>query len=112
MQTWVLKVYMHCDGCQRDVTKALEKIDGVLTVKINRDQNKVTVSGTAAPALLIKKLKGIGKPAELLGAQKSSNSNPDPPLKDIRIDDGKGGTKYQKEGGGGGGGGPLYLMAP
>ncbi|KAF8016970.1 hypothetical protein BT93_H2231 [Corymbia citriodora subsp. variegata] len=109
IQTWVLKVYMHCDGCERDVTKALKKIKGVLTVKIDRDQNKVTVSGTAASDLLTKKLKGIGKPAELLAPQKSSKSNPDPPFKDIHIDDGKGGTKDQK---GGGGSGLLYLMAP
>ncbi|KAF8016971.1 hypothetical protein BT93_H2232 [Corymbia citriodora subsp. variegata] len=98
IQTWVLKVYMHCDGCQWDVTKALEKIDGVLTVKIDRDQNEVTVSGTATPALLIKKLKGIGKPAELLGAQESNNSNPDIQYRDIPIEGGNGDIEDQKGG--------------
>ncbi|XP_010024415.2 heavy metal-associated isoprenylated plant protein 32 [Eucalyptus grandis] len=61
IQTWVLKVYIHCDGCDRDVKKTLGKIAGVLTVKVDKEQNKVTVSGTAAPPLLIKKLKKIGQ---------------------------------------------------
>ncbi|KAK3417647.1 hypothetical protein EUGRSUZ_H03594 [Eucalyptus grandis] len=111
IQTWVLKVYIHCDGCDRDVKKTLGKIAGVLTVKVDKEQNKVTVSGTAAPPLLIKKLKKkLGKHAELLNAQKSHKGNPDPPIKDIFIDDGKGGNKDRKEGGNHGG--PLYLMAP
>ncbi|KAL3727386.1 hypothetical protein ACJRO7_032160 [Eucalyptus globulus] len=69
IQTSVLKVYIHCDGCDRDVKKALGKIDGVLTVKVDKEQNKVTVSGTAAPDLLIERLKKkLGKHAELLNA--------------------------------------------
>ncbi|KAF8025792.1 hypothetical protein BT93_F2577 [Corymbia citriodora subsp. variegata] len=97
IQTWVLKVNINCDGCKQQVTKTLQKIDGVLTVKIDRDQNKVTVSGTAAPALLIKKLEGMGKPAELLGAQESNNSNPAIQFRDIPIEGGNGGIEDQKD---------------
>ncbi|KAL3727384.1 hypothetical protein ACJRO7_032158 [Eucalyptus globulus] len=113
IQTSVLKVYIHCDGCDRDVKKALGKIDGVLTVKVDKEHNKVTVSGTAAPALLMEKKlkKKMGKHAELLNAHKSNKSNLDPPrFKEIHVDDGKGGNKERKEGGSGSR--PLYLMAP
>ncbi|KAF8025791.1 hypothetical protein BT93_F2576 [Corymbia citriodora subsp. variegata] len=92
IQTLVLKVYINCDGCKQQVTKTLQKIDGVFEVKVDKEQNKVTVSGTAAPALLIEKLKRKGKHAELLDAQKSSDTQ----FKDIHTGDGKVGNKDQK----------------
>ncbi|KAK3417627.1 hypothetical protein EUGRSUZ_H03576 [Eucalyptus grandis] len=95
MQICVLKVNIHCNGCKQKVKKILQKIDGVYTIKIDAEQGKVTVSGNVDPAPLIKKLMKSGKHAELWGAQKSNDQ-----LKNMRIDNGKGGNKGQKGGGG------------
>ncbi|KAL3582884.1 hypothetical protein D5086_017216 [Populus alba] len=56
IQTCVLKVNIHCDGCKQKVKKILQKIDGVFTTNIDSEQGKVTVSGNVDPAVLIKKL--------------------------------------------------------
>ncbi|CAM8997434.1 unnamed protein product [Rhodiola kirilowii] len=67
VQTCVLRVNIHCDGCKQKVKKTLPKVDGVYSVKIDSDQGKVTVSGNADPATLVKKLTKSGKHAELWG---------------------------------------------
>ncbi|VVB15142.1 unnamed protein product [Arabis nemorensis] len=56
IQTCVLKVNIHCDGCKQKVKKILHKIEGVFTTKIDAEQGKVTVSGNVDPSVLIKKL--------------------------------------------------------
>ncbi|KAK1292337.1 hypothetical protein QJS10_CPB17g01922 [Acorus calamus] len=70
IQTCVLKVNIHCDGCKQKVKKLLQKIDGVYKTTIDAEQGKVTVSGNVDPATLIKKLNKSGKHAELWGAPK------------------------------------------
>ncbi|KAI4342772.1 hypothetical protein MLD38_027356 [Melastoma candidum] len=113
IQTCVLKVNIHCDGCKQKVKKILQKIDGVFTVKIDSDSGKVTVSGNVPPDLLIKKLHKAGKHAELWGLQKPSNNNHthlplNNQLKNMQLDDNKGGggsNKGQKGVGGASGGG-------
>ncbi|CAL9219137.1 unnamed protein product [Arabidopsis halleri] len=120
IQTCVLKVNIHCDGCKQKVKKILQKIEGVFTTKIDSEQGKVTVSGSVDPSVLIKKLAKSGKHAEIWGAPKGNN-NPNQSqmanqFKGMQIDNnGKGGgggggnnnnnKKGQKNGGGGGGGG-------
>ena len=69
IQTCVLKVNIHCDGCQKKVKKILHKIEGVYQTSIDAEQGKVTVSGLVDPATIIKKLNKAGKPAELWGFQ-------------------------------------------
>ncbi|KAJ8751978.1 hypothetical protein K2173_000724 [Erythroxylum novogranatense] len=102
-QSCVLRVNIecHCDGCKTKIKKLLQKIDGVYKVSVNAEQGKVTVTGNADPANLIKKLEKSGKHAELWGGgQKGFNnfqnllSNQ---VKTMHFDSGKGG------GGGGGG---------
>ncbi|KAL6503439.1 hypothetical protein OROGR_025362 [Orobanche gracilis] len=110
IQTCVLKVNIHCDGCKHKVKKILQKIEGVYTVKIDSEQGKATVSGNVDPSTLMKKLIKNGKHAEIWGAQKSNNSNSNnSQLKNLQMDSGKGGNnkgqQSQKGGGGGGGGG-------
>ncbi|XP_077211174.1 uncharacterized protein LOC143846585 [Tasmannia lanceolata] len=89
IQTCVLKVNIHCDGCKKKVKKLLQKIEGVYTVNIDAEQQKVTVSGNIDPASLIKKLVRGGKHAELW----SQKSQQQPHC----IKDNKN-TKDQKEG--------------
>lgn len=66
IQTCVLKVNIHCDGCKQKVKKLLQKIDGVYTTTVDGDQGKVTVSGDVDPSALIKRLAKSGKHAVLV----------------------------------------------
>ncbi|WCJ33520.1 Heavy metal transport/detoxification superfamily protein [Euphorbia peplus] len=72
IQTCVLKVNIHCDGCKQKVKKLLQRIEGVYQVNIDGDQQKVTVSGSVDAATLIKKLGRAGKIAQLW-SQKPNN---------------------------------------
>ncbi|KAG0500141.1 hypothetical protein HPP92_000213 [Vanilla planifolia] len=72
VQTIVLKVNIHCNGCKNKVKKLLQRIDGVYKVSIDSESQKVTVSGNVDPAFLIKRLVRSGKHAELFD-QKSIN---------------------------------------
>ncbi|KHN42381.1 hypothetical protein glysoja_020093 [Glycine soja] len=80
IQTCVLKVNIHCDGCKQKVKKLLQRIEGVYQVQIDAEQQKVTVSGSVDSATLIKKLVRAGKHAELWSQkinqnQKQKNNN-------------------------------------
>lgn len=70
IQTYVLKVNLHCDGCKQEVRKVLQRTEGVYTVDIDAENQKVTVSGSVDSATLIKKLARAGKHAEIWTAQK------------------------------------------
>ncbi|XP_011087378.1 heavy metal-associated isoprenylated plant protein 32 [Sesamum indicum] len=96
IQTCVLRVNIHCDGCKHKVKKKLQKIEGVYKVSIDVEQGKVTVSGNVDPATLIKKLEKAGKHAELWGGQKGPISI----MKDIQIHNFKGGKDSKTEKGG------------
>ncbi|KAK6922231.1 Heavy metal-associated domain, HMA [Dillenia turbinata] len=65
IQTCILRVNIHCDGCKQKVKKLLQRIEGVFTVSIDAEQQKVTVSGSVDADTLIKKLVKSGKHAEL-----------------------------------------------
>ncbi|KAK4402204.1 Heavy metal-associated isoprenylated plant protein 34 [Sesamum angolense] len=96
IQTCVLRVNIHCDGCKHKVKKKLQKIEGVYKVSIDVEQGKVTVSGNVDPAILIKKLEKAGKHAELWGRQKGPISI----MKDIQIHNFKVGKDNKTEKGG------------
>ncbi|CAM8960061.1 unnamed protein product [Rhodiola kirilowii] len=66
MQTCVLKVNIHCQGCKKKVQKLLNKVEGVYGTEVDVEKGRVTVSGVADPMTLINKLAKSGKPAELL----------------------------------------------
>ncbi|OMO81873.1 hypothetical protein COLO4_23389 [Corchorus olitorius] len=57
-QTWVLKVFIHCEGCKKKVKKVLQSID-------DSQQHKVTVTGSVDAETLLKKLTKSGKYVEL-----------------------------------------------
>ncbi|CAJ1976162.1 unnamed protein product [Sphenostylis stenocarpa] len=116
VQNCLLKVNIHCDGCEQKVKKILQKIDGVYSVNIDAERGKVMVSGHVDPARLIKKLKRSGKHAEVWGGQRGMMYNQNyptyPQFKNLHIDNTKGkdnksqnhkGGAPQKGGGGGGG---------
>ncbi|KAG6503577.1 hypothetical protein ZIOFF_035893 [Zingiber officinale] len=63
-QTLILKVNIHCDGCRLQVRKILHRTEGVFSVSIDVEEQKVTVSGDVDAATLIRKLNRAGKHAE------------------------------------------------
>ncbi|XP_023761533.1 uncharacterized protein LOC111909972 [Lactuca sativa] len=65
IKTCELKVNIHCYGCKEKVKKILRKIEGVYSVDIDSDQQKVKVSGDVDSTTLINKLVKSGKHAEL-----------------------------------------------
>ncbi|GMY18519.1 heavy metal-associated isoprenylated plant protein 37 [Fagus crenata] len=73
IQTCVLKVSIHCDGCKQKVKKLLQRIEGVYQVNIDAEQQKVTVSGSVDAASLIKKLVRAGKYAEVWSQKTNQN---------------------------------------
>lgn len=75
IQTCVLKVNIHCDGCKQKVKKLLQRIDGVYHVNVEAEQQKVTVSGSVDSATLIKKLLRSGKYAEIWNQKSNQNQN-------------------------------------
>ncbi|KAL1803406.1 hypothetical protein ACET3Z_032053 [Daucus carota] len=75
IQTCVLRVNIHCDGCKQKVKKLLQRIEGVFQVKIDTEQQKVTVSGSVDSASLVKKLIRAGKHAEVWSNKASQNQN-------------------------------------
>lgn len=75
IQTHVLRVNIHCDGCRHKVKKLLQKIEGVYSVAIDVDNHKVTVTGNVDSETLIRKLTRGGKHAELWSHHKGGSSN-------------------------------------
>ncbi|KAJ6318369.1 hypothetical protein OIU76_013832 [Salix suchowensis] len=75
IQTCVLKVNIHCDGCKQKVKKILQRIEGVYQVNIDAEQQKVAVSGTVDSATLIKKLARAGKHAEVWFQKSNQKQN-------------------------------------
>ncbi|XP_020589564.1 heavy metal-associated isoprenylated plant protein 35-like [Phalaenopsis equestris] len=65
-KTWVLKVSIHCGGCERKIKRILHKIKGVYDIEIDANQNRVTVTGNIDGESLVQKLLKYGKHAELL----------------------------------------------
>ncbi|XP_010257946.1 PREDICTED: heavy metal-associated isoprenylated plant protein 3-like [Nelumbo nucifera] len=96
IQTCVLKVNIHCDGCKQEVKKLLQRIEGVYTVNIDAEQQKVTVSGSVDSGTLIKKLVKYGKHAELWSAK--SNQNQKQQLQQSRGAKDNKNNKDQKQG--------------
>ncbi|KAI3810524.1 hypothetical protein L1987_20141 [Smallanthus sonchifolius] len=64
-KTCVLRVSIHCEGCKRKVNKLLQSFPGVHDILIDRQQQRVLVTGDVSPESLIRKLVKSGKHAEL-----------------------------------------------
>ncbi|XP_028790962.1 heavy metal-associated isoprenylated plant protein 37-like [Neltuma alba] len=93
IQTCVLKVNIHCDGCKQKVKKLLQKIEGVYQVQLDAEHQKVTVSGSVDSATLIKKLMRAGKYAELWSQK--TNQNQKQNNNSMKNDKNKKGQKQQ-----------------
>ncbi|KAJ7555049.1 hypothetical protein O6H91_05G020000 [Diphasiastrum complanatum] len=66
VQTIVMKVGMHCDGCARKVRKILTHMAGVEELKVDYPGQRVTVKGTIDPKKVVHKVSKAGKAVEIL----------------------------------------------
>ena len=96
-----MKVYMHCDACERKVRRTISKVEGekvirkyfsllicldlfvlvttfhhlclgVETIEVDREENKVTVTGDFEPEKVVKKIKKkTRKKAEILAPEEN-----------------------------------------
>ncbi|EOA39294.1 hypothetical protein CARUB_v10012305mg [Capsella rubella] len=83
IQTFSLRVNIHCEGCNQKVKKLLQRIEGVCHVKIEAEHQKVTVSGSVDSATLINKLVKAGKHAELWSPNPNQNQPQKPKTNDV-----------------------------
>ncbi|KAK9051649.1 hypothetical protein SSX86_028277 [Deinandra increscens subsp. villosa] len=58
-------VNMDCHGCERKVRKALQNLDGVESIEIDLNMQKVTVTGWVDQEKVLNKIRKTGKKAEL-----------------------------------------------
>eukprot|EP00252_Welwitschia_mirabilis_P017017 TRINITY_DN37844_c0_g1_i1.p1 TRINITY_DN37844_c0_g1~~TRINITY_DN37844_c0_g1_i1.p1 ORF type:complete len:445 (-),score=117.20 TRINITY_DN37844_c0_g1_i1:145-1479(-) len=87
IQTTVLKVHIHCDGCKKKVKKILQKIEGVYEVHIEEEVHKVTVvANNVRPEDLIRKLSRAGKPAEVWPTPGKANAQKQSDQKKVQFD--------------------------
>ncbi|CAL9132674.1 unnamed protein product [Musa acuminata var. zebrina] len=101
-QTCVLKVHTCCVECRKEIRKVLLKIDGVYAIDLDTKEEKVTVTGNVDPAILIKKLRKIGKVAELVATKDENQEHTQPQKEDVKS----------QAGGSGGGEGCSYTKLP
>ncbi|KAK1274574.1 Heavy metal-associated isoprenylated plant protein 26 [Acorus gramineus] len=59
-----LGVHMDCDGCEKRVRKAINKLEGVDSVDIDMDKQKVTVTGYIDQNKVLKTVRRTGRKAE------------------------------------------------
>ncbi|XP_027069174.1 uncharacterized protein [Coffea arabica] len=64
IQTVVLKVSMHCNGCARKVKKHISKMEGVTSYEVDLESKMVVVIGDIAPFEVLESVSKV-KTAEL-----------------------------------------------
>ncbi|PKU81712.1 heavy metal-associated isoprenylated plant protein 45 [Dendrobium catenatum] len=64
ISTVELQVNMDCKGCEKRVRKAISKLEGVDTVEIDMDKQKVTVTGYVDHGKVLKVVRRTGRQAE------------------------------------------------
>ncbi|KAL4910359.1 hypothetical protein BDW74DRAFT_144948 [Aspergillus multicolor] len=67
-------VPMTCDGCVKDVSQALNKVEGVNKVEANLKDQLVFIEGTAPPSSIVTAIQNTGRDAILRGTGASNNS--------------------------------------
>ncbi|KAK3223707.1 hypothetical protein Dsin_010732 [Dipteronia sinensis] len=63
----ILKMYMHCEGCVRDIKKNIVRMEGVFSVEPDMGNSQVTVKGVFDPPKLVEIItKRLGKHVEIV----------------------------------------------
>lgn len=67
LKTVILKTSMHCEGCASDVRRSLEKMKGVVSVDVNRENSQVAVRGVVDAIQVAQLVKNrFGKHVEIV----------------------------------------------
>ncbi|KAK7273789.1 hypothetical protein RIF29_14852 [Crotalaria pallida] len=64
-QTVNIRVKMCCEGCVRKVTNAVEDLEGVESVDVNKKLQRVTVTGYIDPQEVLEEVRNTGKTADI-----------------------------------------------
>ncbi|OJJ01343.1 hypothetical protein ASPVEDRAFT_130101 [Aspergillus versicolor CBS 583.65] len=67
-------VPMSCDGCVKDISKELNKIEGVSKIEANLKDQLVFIEGTAPPSSIVTAIQNTGRDAILRGSGTSNSS--------------------------------------
>ncbi|KAL4784359.1 superoxide dismutase [Aspergillus varians] len=67
-------VPMSCDGCVKDISQSLNKIEGINKVEANLKDQLVFVEGTAPPSSIVTAIQNTGRDAILRGSGTSNSS--------------------------------------
>ncbi|KAK3989456.1 superoxide dismutase [Cladorrhinum sp. PSN332] len=67
-------VPMHCEGCAKDISGALQKLRGITKVEPNVKEQLVTVEGTAPPSAIVDAIQATGRDAILRGSGTSNSA--------------------------------------
>ncbi|KAI9037975.1 copper chaperone CCS1 [Aspergillus affinis] len=67
-------VPMTCDGCVKDISSSLKKVEGVNKVDANLKDQLVFIEGTAAPSSIVTAIQATGRDAILRGSGTSNSS--------------------------------------
>ncbi|KAK9944085.1 hypothetical protein M0R45_009669 [Rubus argutus] len=73
MKKTVVKVNMNCQICKTDSLKAVTKLTGIDMVAVDDEKGTLTVVGVVDPLCIVKRLRKIGKNAEIISV------GPEPP---------------------------------
>ncbi|KAI9375337.1 superoxide dismutase [Aspergillus egyptiacus] len=67
-------VPMSCDGCVKDVSQSLTKLEGINKVEANLKDQLVFIEGTAPPSSIVRAIQSTGRDAILRGSGTSNSS--------------------------------------
>ncbi|KAI3730809.1 hypothetical protein L1987_61987 [Smallanthus sonchifolius] len=74
----VLKMYLHCEGCAKDVKHCIHKMEGVQTVNADMEKALVTVKGAFDPKNLVAYIiKKSGRHAEIVNPKNNKKNQKD-----------------------------------
>jgi copper chaperone len=89
VQTVILKVIMHCEGCAGSVKRAVKRIPGVISYTIDFPAQKVTVTGAVHPNDVFKRVSKSGKLTSFWPEEPKKEEEPKQELKDEKTQDKK-----------------------
>lgn len=67
---------MTCDGCVKDISGSLNKIEGINKVDANLKEQLVFIEGTAPPSKIVSAIQDTGRDAILRGSGTSNSTIP------------------------------------
>nr|POE89825.1 superoxide dismutase 1 copper chaperone [Quercus suber] len=67
-------VPLSCEGCIKDVSSSLHKLDGISSVSADLSSQLISITGTAAPSAIVSAIQSTGRDAILRGSGKAESA--------------------------------------